>query len=977
MDKITEQKYIQTLKKASDKIKELLAEINSLKQKEPIAIIGMGCRFPGGANSPEAFWNILKNGMDTIREIPKDRWDSDPYYDPDPEKRGKTYTKFGGFLDQVDFFDADFFGISRAEAESLDPQQRLLMEVSWEALESAGIDAERLKGSKTGVFIGMCSSDYAQAHLNSGQPEKIDEYCATGIAFSTATGRLSYFYDFHGPSLMVDTACSSSLVSLHLAIQSLHTQESDMAIAGGVSMILSPEPYIAFSKLKALSQDGRCRTFDDNASGYSKGEGCGLIVLKRLSDAIRDNDPIFAVIKGIAVNQDGESSGLTAPNALSQKEVILKALEHAKCSPDDIDYIEAHGTGTRLGDPIEARALGMVFSQRTKPKVVIGSVKTNIGHLEGAAGIASIIKVILALQHEHIPPTLHFQTPSHYIPWHELPITVCSQLTPWRKSEKKRIAGISSFGFSGTNAHVIIQETPELKTACDITSDLYLLPLSAKNEKALRLLSDRYRNYLSNSSNTELKDICYTASVGRAHFKCRRAVIGKTKKEVIQKLSEAFQINTQNHRGIVFLFTGQGAQYPGMAKKLYDTEPVFKKTMDHCDEILKKHGISLLHLLYGSESNADIVNQTAHTQPLLFAVEYSLAELWRSWGVKPSAVIGHSIGEYVAACVSGVFSLEDGLMLSAMRGKVLQSLPNGGTMAAIFESHEKIREFIDNKKIALAAVNSPKNVVISGKEADIVDVLHHLSKKEIRHTLLQVSHAFHSYLTEPILDKFHHVISGIRLSEPVLPLISNCTGKQVCHSEITKPDYWCQHLRQTVRFYDGVKTVESQGYDLFLEIGPHAVLTGLGKQCLDGKGIWLPSLIRGEDDYRRMMHSLAQLYGYGVKINWSGVYNSDFGKKILLPNYPFQRQRYWKSPVREINPVVLSIESVSIKQDKLEPSYENSKMATSEPMTDSALENSMRDQIQAMSQLFSQQLALITTDIQINKCKGERDCRDE
>jgi amino acid adenylation domain-containing protein/non-ribosomal peptide synthase protein (TIGR01720 family) len=544
----------------------------------------------------------------------------------------------------------------------------------------------------------------------------------------------------------------------------------------------------------------------------------------------------------------------------------------------------------------------MVFNQRAKQKVLVGSVKTNIGHLEGAAGIASIIKVILALQHENISPSLHFHTPSVHIPWKELPIEVCAKLTQWKKSEKPRVAGVSSFGFSGTNAHIIIQESPESESESKSPkSDTYLLPLSAKDGTVLRDMADRYRKCLSECSDIDLKNFCYTAAVGRTHFKHRLAVTGKNKDDLIKRLSEVFHIVTPDNAGIVFLFTGQGAQYPGMAKKLYDNEPVFAKALNHCDETLKEHGVSLINLLYGAESSVDIVNQTANTQPLLFAIEYALSELWRSWGIKPATVIGHSIGEYAAACIAGVFSLEDGLKLAAIRGKLLQSLPKGGVMAAVLENVQKVLEIIGNRNISVAAVNSPKNVVISGKESDITEALAKLSKQGIRHTLLQVSHAFHSHLTEPILEQFQKIISGVRLSEPVLPLISNLTGKQVQASEITQPEYWCRHLRQTVLFYDGLKTLENQGYEIFLEIGPHAVLSGLGKQCFTQKGIWLPSMIRGEDDIRQMMKAAAQLYINGSPIDWSGVYASSPGKKIILPTYPFQRKRYWKSPVRDIN----------------------------------------------------------------------------
>src|SRR5215471_6570190 len=489
--------YVAALQKAADKIRELLAEVESLKKREPIAVIGLGCRFPGGANSPEAFWNLLEQGKDAIRDIPAERWDADRFYDTDMEASGKAYTTCGGFLDQVDQFDAAFFGISPVEASALDPQQRLLLEVSWEALEHAGLDAQHLRGSRTGVFMGLDSYDYFQAHMGSGDPHNINAYALTGVAASTATGRLSYFYDFRGPSMAVDTACSSSLVTLHLAVQSLQNHESDMALAGGVDLILTPEPYIGFSKLRALSPSGRCRAFDNAADGFTKGEGCGIVVLKRLSDAERDGDNILAVIRGTAVNQDGESNGLTAPNALAQRDVIQRALDNAHLTPAEVDYVEAHGTGTALGDPIEVRALSLVFKDRTDT-LRIGSVKSNIGHLQAAAGIASVIKVILSLQHGNLPASLHCQTPNEHIPWEAIPIEVCRQLTPWPRGVRPRIAGVSSFGFSGTNAHVLIAEGTAPQSATQGQAmPLHLLTLAAKNDPALQQSAANYRAYLS------------------------------------------------------------------------------------------------------------------------------------------------------------------------------------------------------------------------------------------------------------------------------------------------------------------------------------------------------------------------------------------------------------------------------------------------------------------------------------------------
>ncbi|MGD0283950.1 MAG: beta-ketoacyl synthase N-terminal-like domain-containing protein, partial [Dissulfurispiraceae bacterium] len=545
MDKDKEQYYLNIIKRASDRIKGLAAEVSLLKTREPIAVIGLGCRFPGGANSPEAFWKILSGGIDTIGEIPSDRWDKDAYFDGDPDAPGKMYTRFGGFIDRVDWLDTAFFGISPREAESLDPQQRLLMEVSWEALEHAGLNPLSLKGSRTGVFIGICSRDYIQAHLGSGDPTAIDPYSITGVAFSTATGRLSYLYDFRGPSIAVDTACSSSLVSLHLAVQSLINRESDCALAGGVSLMLTPEPFIGFSRLHAISADGRCRSFDEDASGYARGEGCGIVILKRLSDAERDGDIVLAVLKGSAVNQDGESSGLTAPNGLAQQDVILRALESAGINPDEVGYVEAHGTGTKLGDPIECRALGKIFDGR-KEKLPIGSVKSNIGHLEAAAGIAGLIKVILALQKGMIPRSLHFNHPNSHIPWNEIPLRVITEALPWERQKAKRIAGVSSFGFSGTNAHVIVVEAPEVEIGLDADNPEkmqagedreYILPLSAKTDRALRDLAMLYERYLHDEgAHYPIRDICGTAALCRMHFDHRLCVTGKTHEELRDKL---------------------------------------------------------------------------------------------------------------------------------------------------------------------------------------------------------------------------------------------------------------------------------------------------------------------------------------------------------------------------------------------------------------------------------------------------------
>ncbi len=923
MDSDKEQKYLQALKKASVKIKELLATIDNMKQNEPVAVVGMGCRFPAGANNPDAFWDILDQGIDTVSEVPSDRWDMSRYYDSEGKTPGKAYCKHGAFVDEVDKFDCGFFGISQPEANSLDPQQRLLLEVSWEALENAGYDIAGLKGSRTGVFVGMDTNDYLKAHLGSGDPDKIDEYSVSGIAFSTATGRLSYFYDFHGPCMTIDTACSSSLVSLHLGINSLQTGESDMILAGGVDLILTPESYIGFSKINALSVDGRCRPFDDDADGYTKGEGCGIVILKRLSDAQRDGDNILAVFKGSAVNQDGESSGLTAPNAIAQKEVINMALGNAGLSPDDVDYIEAHGTGTRLGDPIEARALGLVFNGK-KEKTLIGSVKSNIGHLQAASGIASVIKVILAMQHGIIPASLHFNKPSSHIPWCEVPIKVCGKKRQWPRNDKPYTAGVSSFGFSGTNAHVILQSAPvplmvNAKSRTEYTDSLPLqvLTISAKNESALQQAVKNYRDYLTTYPDVNINDVCYTTALGRTHFQYRFAVLGNDTSEFKDALSRYLNGQTssaifhprntdspfqQRRSDVVFMFTGQGSQYAGMGRVLYEKFPVFKMAMDRCADILKDHGVMLIDLLYGSGTDSELINQTENSQPSIFAIEYSLSELWKTWGIKPCIVLGHSLGEYVAACVAGVFSLEDGLKLVSARGKLIQNRCQRGIMAAVFAPYEKVSEIISEGqgKVSIAAVNAPENVVISGEEQNVIVLLARLQQEGVKHAAMKVSHAFHSHLIEPMTDDYRKVLSEITFSPPAIPLISNLTGEPADADHITTVDYWIRHLLEPVRFLDSITNVVNHGNNLFLEIGPHVVLSGLGSKCVPGNNsIWTSSMVRGADDIKEMLTGLSTLYVNGVNINWVGYYKSFNGNvgKIILPTYPFQRKRCWKELV--------------------------------------------------------------------------------
>jgi acyl transferase domain-containing protein/acyl-CoA synthetase (AMP-forming)/AMP-acid ligase II/acyl carrier protein/ubiquinone/menaquinone biosynthesis C-methylase UbiE len=875
-------------------------------ETEAIAVIGMGCRFPG-AQDPESFWQLLHNGVDAIQEVPNERWDVDHFYHPEPGHSDKMNTRWGGFLEHVDHFDPQFFEISPREAEGMDPQQRLLLEVSWEALEHAGQAPERLAGSQTGVFVGISNGDYSRLQL--GQPSTTDAYSGTGNAFSIAANRLSYLLDLQGPSWSVDTACSSSLVALHQACQSLRQGECQLALAGGVNLILAPQLSITFSQARMLSTGGRCKTFDASADGYVRSEGCGVVVLKRLSDALSDGNNILAVVRGSAVNQDGRSNGLTAPNGPSQQRVIRQALENAGVAPSQIGYVEAHGTGTPLGDPIEVNALQEVLLQErdaTEP-CWIGSVKANIGHLEAAAGIAGFIKAVLSLQQEEIPPHLHLTQLNEQIHLEGTPLLIPRQSEPWLRGEKQRFAGVSSFGFGGTNAHVVLEESPEVPEVTDrIEHPWHLLTLSAKSEAALQSLVHRYDAFLEACPQEQLADVCFTANTGRSHFDHRLAIVAESPLQMRARL-RAFadgkqserrdQANVRKTPKIAFLFTGQGSQYMGMGRQLYDTEPNFRKTLDYCDSILKPYlEHSLLDTLYASAGDETLLDETAYTQPILFAIEYALAQLWKSWGIEPAAVIGHSLGEYVAACVAGVFSLEDGLKLIAERSRLIQALPKNGKMVAVFTDEARVEAAIQPhaQEVSIATVNSSQNVAISGVTEAVEAVVQSLEVHGIETRPLKVSHSFHSSLMEPMLDSFEQLASQIKFQAPSIPMISTLSGRPLPAGYVPDADHWRNHTRRTVRFMSGMENLFEQGYELFLEIGPKSILSKLGQQCNQEETVtWLPSLASSKEDWQVILESLAALYRQGAAINWDEFYQGYQCKQISLPTYPFQRRRYW------------------------------------------------------------------------------------
>jgi acyl transferase domain-containing protein/acyl carrier protein len=860
-----------------------------------MAIIGMGCRFPC-ADSPEQFWRLLRDGVDAIREVSPSRWDA----------RKWAGAGWGGFIDGVDQFDPEFFGISPREAEMIDPQQRLLLEVAWEALENAGHAPGRIAGTKAGVFIGISSQDYSWLTL--GRPHAADPYFGTSNALSIAANRLSYFLDLRGPSMAIDTACSSSLVAIHQACRSLRHGECDLAISGGVNLMLRPELTVAFSQAGMMSPAGRCKTFDAEADGYVRGEGCGVVILKRLSDAVRDGDNILAIIKGSAVNQDGRTNGLTAPNGPAQQAVIREALHDAGAQAREVCYVEAHGTGTSLGDPIELNSLKDVLchARDSGETLWVGSVKTNIGHLEAAAGIASLIKVLLALQNAEIPPHLHIKNLNPFIALDGAPIRIPASLQRW-PADRQRVAGVSSFGFGGTNAHIIVEEAePQPPTEAAIDRPLHLLSISGRTEAALRQLAQSFAERIKSGSCT-ISDIAYTSNTGRSQFAHRLALVVSSAEDALQGL-ESFlaggssrkvicgEAKRQENPVTAFLFTGQGSQYTGMARELFDTQPTFRRSLELSDELLRPFlKMPLLDVIYPQAGASSPLNNTEYTQPALFAVEYALAELWKSWGIVPSVVMGHSIGEYVAACVAGVFSFEHGLMLVRERARLMQLLKNAGAMASVFAEKEKVSQFVERyaDELSIAAINGPKQTVISGSPEALKNVLSDLNSAGINGQSLAVSHGFHSPLMRPMLGEFSQAARSVKYEKAKIGVVSNVTGK-VSFDEVASADYWCRHILAPVDFAGGMNCLNDLGCEALIEVGPKPTMLSMGKHCIPNEGkLWLPSLLANRPNWAILLDSLASLYVRGAAVDWVGFDRDYARRRVHLPTYPFQRRRCW------------------------------------------------------------------------------------
>ncbi|MFY1632304.1 type I polyketide synthase [Solwaraspora sp. WMMB335] len=900
------------LKRALVAIETLQARLDEVERArtEPIAIIGVGCRLPGGADGPDAFWSRLRDGVDLVSEVPADRWDVAAYHDPEQATPGTMSTRDGGFLDRVDQFEPGFFGISLGEAASMDPQQRLLLEVAWEALEHAGQVPARLAGSATDVYVGISTWDYSL--LLGGAPIR----GLSGTAFSIAANRLSYLFDLRGASMAVDTACSSSLVAVHLACQSLRAGAARVALAGGVNVMLWPETMAAFSQIGMLSPDGRSRTFDASANGYVRGEGAGMIVLKRLSDARADGDRVLAVIRGSAVNQDGHSNGLTAPNGVAQETVIRAALADARTPGHRVDYVEAHGTGTTLGDPIEVRALGATLGPGRDPArpLLLGSVKTNTGHLEAAAGITGLIKVALALHHGEIPPHLHLRELNPHVDWAELPLRVATARTPWPSPAGARTAGVSSFGFGGTNAHIVLGDTPaEPLASVDPVADdrpVRLLTLSARTEDAVRDQARRYADRLAAPPTPTLAAFCHTANARRTHFAHRVAVpvtdLAQARAALTAIASgerpddvQVGAVATGTRRRLAFIFPGQGGQHRDMGRELYRTEPVFRGVIDRCAELFDAHHPwRLRDVLYPDGGVTYPIDDTEYAQPTLFALQCALAATWRSWGVEPDAVLGHSLGEYAAAWVAGVFSLETGVRLIVERGRLTRTLPPTGMMAACSASAQDVTALLDGYagQVAVAAINGPEHTVISGEKTAVQAVLERLEEDFVLTRPLRVSYASHSPLLEPILDEFEKGIAGQEYGEPRIPFMSTYQATMlrsgICHDAA----YWRRQLREPVRFLDAIRALAAEGFDTFLEMGPKDTLIEMGKRCLPrGTGRWLRSLDPEVGNWETLTASAATLHTDGVEVDWT-AFGGGAHAPVDLPTYPFQRRRCWLDP---------------------------------------------------------------------------------
>ena len=871
---------------------------------EPLAIIGIGCRFPGGADSAQAFWQMLLAGTDAMTDVPADRWQYTNYYHPEPGKPGKTVARQAGFIEGMADFDCAFFGLSPREAAQMDPQHRLALEVSWEAIEDAGLDLGRIAGSPTAVFVGVSSREYAGMQ----QLETVGTYSSTGQASCMTANRISYAFDFTGPSVAVDTACSSSLVAVHMACRSIWNGESTMALAAGVNLLLDPTTFISFSMLSMLSPDSRCRAFDARANGFARAEGAGAILIKPLSYAQADGDRIDAVILSTGINQDGHSQGLTFPRQTAQEKLLREVYARAGVAPGEVNYIEAHGTGTQAGDPVEASALGEVLGRGRTPgrELVIGSVKTNIGHLESAAGIAGVIKACLVLKHRFVPQNLHFEEPNPRIPFAELGLRVAAKAVPLVGS-KRQLVGVNGFGFGGTNGHVLLAEAPPAVTPAPAAAPAhFLLPLSARSPEALQAVATGYDALLADADAPTLPDLCFTASVRRTHHSHRLVLSGRDAAGLRERLAaflagrEEAGVTTGHAKPgrpprVAFVFTGQGPQWWAMGRELLETEPVFADVIRRCDTIIRSLGDwSLLAELRADEANSRL-QETAIAQPAIFALQAGLTALWRSCGIEPVAVTGHSVGEIAAALAAGVMDLEEATRVAFFRGGTMDRASSQGAMLAVGLSEKAVAPYLVGRtaQISIAALNSPASLTLSGDPATLQEVAAEFERDSVFAKFLRVNYAFHSPQMDPVEADLRTALRDLAPRAATVTLVSTVTGDWSPGTE-WDAEYWWHNLRHTVRFADAIGTLISHGCDTFLEVGPHPALSGSIKEVLRERGAAasvLASLRRGEEEQPFLLGTLATLYTQGAPVRWSKLYPT--GRTLPLPRYPWQRERHW------------------------------------------------------------------------------------